>query len=106
DGTIAVVDPKLRNKVSHIPVARHPTAMVFDRRQTRLYVVNSNADAVSVIDTATDKVIETISVKLAEDALIGGSPEGLFLSDDERALYVANAHANAVAVVGLQRSGS
>jgi YVTN family beta-propeller protein len=105
DGTIAVVDPKLKNKVSHIAVGRHPTAMAFDRRQTRLFVVNSDSDAVSVIDTASDKVIETISVKLAEGAMNGSSPEGLFLSEDERTLYVANARSNAVGVVSLQKSG-
>ena len=102
DGTIAVVDAKNPAKViKHIAVERHPTAMIFNRTKSRLYVVNSNADAVSVIDTANDQVLETINVKLSEDSLIGASPENLALSDDEKTLYVANAHANAVAVVAL-----
>ena len=99
DGTIAVVDPSSR--VSHITVNRHPTAMLFNRSQTKLFVANSNSDAVSVIDTKTDRVIETINVRLSESEQIGASPEGLALSDDEKTLYVANSHANAVAVVKL-----
>jgi len=68
---------------------------------TRLFVANSNADSVSVIDTAIDQEVERIDVRLAEDALPGASPEGLALSDDDQTLYVANAHSNAVAVVLL-----
>jgi len=52
-----------------------------------------------VIDTTTDQEIERIDVRLAEDALPGASPEGVALSEDEKTLYVANAHSNAVAVV-------
>jgi YVTN family beta-propeller protein len=102
DGSIAAVDLLNRNKLSHIPVDRHPTAMILNRAKTRLYVVNSNADSVSVIDTKTDKLLERINLKLAENEPIGGSPEGLALSEDEKILYVANAHANAVAVVALR----
>jgi YVTN family beta-propeller protein len=87
--------------VKFIHVGRHPTEMVFNGAQTRLYVVNSDGDSVSVIDTARDDVVETISVRLEEKALPGGSPEGLALSADGRTLYVANAHSNAVAVVAL-----
>ncbi len=106
DGTVAVVGGGQRPKVSHITVGRHPTLMMMDRAESRLYVVNSDDDSVSVIDTATDKVIETIQVRLAEDALNGVSPEGLALSDDEKTLYVANAHANALAIVSLAANPS
>ena len=104
DAAIAVVDPLRPNNIKHIAVERHPTLMLFNSRQTRLYVVNSNADVVSVIDTATDKVIESISVRLAEAQLVGASPEGLALSEDEQTLYVANAHANAVAMISLAKN--
>lgn len=90
--------------VKFIHVGHHPTEMIFNSSQTRLYVVNSDGDSVSVIDTSTDRVVETISVRLEEKALPGGSPEGLALSADGETLYVANAHSNAVAVVSLTRS--
>ncbi|MEP6787679.1 MAG: alkaline phosphatase family protein [Acidobacteriota bacterium] len=99
DGSVAVVGSG--NRVSHISVDRHPTTMLFNKDQSRLMVVNSNGDTVSVIDTKTDRVIERINVRLSETAPIGASPEGLALSSDEKTLYVANAHANAVAVVQI-----
>ena len=106
DGSLAVVNPTLRNRLTHITVDRHPTLMLLNGEQTRLYVVNSDADSVSVIDTATDRVIERIDVRLSEKEKKGVSPEGLALSADEQTLYVANSHANAVAVVHLEKAPS
>jgi YVTN family beta-propeller protein len=101
-GAVAVVRPDKPNAaVKHITVTRHPTAMVLNRSGTRLYVADSNADAVSVIDTARDVEVERIDVRLAEKAKIGATPEDLALDAAESRLYVANAHANAVAVVEL-----
>ncbi len=102
DGSIAVIDPrKASPNFSRIPVERHPTAMILNASGTRLYAVNSNADSVSVIDTAADREIERINVRLSEAAAIGASPESLALSGDGATLYVANANANALAVVAL-----
>lgn len=106
DASIAVVNPALRYRVTRISVDRHPTLMMFSSSQSRLYVVNSDADSVSVIDTATDRVIERIDVRLSDTAKKGVSPEGLALSKDEQTLYVANAHANAVAVIQLAAAPS
>src|SRR5262245_39523862 len=106
DAAVAVIDPNDPNKpVRRIVVDRHPTAMIFNEAKTRLYVVNSNADSVSIIDTAADREIERVNVRLADRALPGGSPESLALSADEKTLFVANAHSNAVAVVALAQSG-
>jgi len=102
DSSVAVIPLGGKSVVrSFIAVDRHPTAMTLNADGTRLFVANSNADSVSVVDTATDQEIERIDVRLAEGALPGASPEGLALSDDEQTLYVANAHSNAVAVVLL-----
>jgi len=49
-----------------------------------LFVANSDADSVSVIDTNDGSEIERIDVRLAEDAFAGASPEGVVLSEDER----------------------
>lgn len=101
--TIAVVDLyRATPTVRHIEVLRHPTQMVLSADSSRLYVVNSNADTVSVIDTGTDREVERIGVGLAEDrGLVGASPEGLALSADGRRLYVANSHSHSLAVVAL-----
>src|SRR5215467_5502538 len=102
DSSVAVISLNGKATVQkYIEVDRHPTAMLLNADGTRLFVVNSNADSVSVIDTGSDQEIERIDVRLAENALVGASPEGIALSEDEETLYVANAHSNAVAVVSL-----
>jgi len=102
DSSVAVISLNGKAAVQKfIGVDRHPTAMLQNAEGTRLFVANSNADSVSVIDTGADQEIERIDVRLAENALVGASPEGIALSEDEKTLYVANAHSNAVAVVSL-----
>jgi len=102
DESIAVYSPGGDGAaLSYIQVARHPTAMIFNASRTRLYVVNSNADSVSVIDTTADREIERINVRLADNSLTGNSPESLALSANGATLYVANAHSNSIAVVAL-----
>jgi YVTN family beta-propeller protein len=100
--SVAVVDTAPPGRpAKFIAVGHHPTAMTFNESRSRLYVANSDADSVSVIDPRAERVVETISVRLSEKSLPGGSPEGLALNADGSVLYVANAHSNAVAVVAL-----
>jgi len=102
DSSVAVISLNGKAAVEkYIGVDRHPTAMLLNSEGTRVFVANSNADSISVIDTASEEEIERIDVRLAENALTGSSPEGVALSEDEKMLYVANAHSNAVAVVAL-----
>ena len=104
DGSIAVVDAKTLQIKTHITVERHPTTMLFNRDKSRLFVVNSDGDSVSIINTKTDRLYQyepKINIKLADNAPNGMSPQGLALSDDEKTLYVADAKTNSVAVVSL-----
>ena len=65
------------------------------------YVVcaNAAADTLSVIDTRTDTVVETIWVKPKPSDLFGASPNALAFDPSGRRLYVANGTQNAIAVV-------
>ena len=100
DSSVAVVNPNTPEKpVSYVAVGRHPTKLLLNSDETRLFVANSNDDSVSVIDTNTDKELERINVRLSESVPMGNSPEGLAL--DRSKLYVANSHSNSVAVVAL-----
>ena len=102
DDSIAVIDfAGNRRTVSYIPVGHHPTAMLWDSARARLYVVNSNDDSVSMIDTRYKREVERISVRLSDDSRIGSSPEGLALNQGGTKLYVANAHSNAIVVLTL-----
>jgi YVTN family beta-propeller protein len=102
DSSVAIVNPGQPDKVAYVPVGRHPTKMLLSADQTRLFVVNSDDDSVSVIDTATDKEIERISVRLSANVPTGNSPEGLAVSGS--LMYVANSHSNSVVVVELAKA--
>src|SRR5262245_31356101 len=59
--------------------------------QTRAYVTNGNGNTVSVIDTATHRVIATVPV--------GSGPNGVALTPNGRFAYVANQLSNTVSVI-------
>ena len=83
-----------------IPTGSHPNALLLDAARHRLFVANANDDSVSIIDTGADREIERVSVRLFDGAPPGVSPQGLALGPDG-VLYVADARADAVAVVRL-----
>ena len=90
-----------------IRVAGQPNALVANPSAGRLYVALDNTDRVAVLDTRTDRVIETFAaaapVSLLPNPLkLGGAgTNALTLSPDGRTLLVSDGGENAVAVVRL-----
>ena len=85
-----------------IPVGVQPNRLVLDRAQATLYVVNGNSDSISVIDTASRAVRQTISLSRPFDKYKGANPNSLALSPDQTMLYVTLGFENAVAAVDLK----
>jgi YVTN family beta-propeller protein len=96
--------PKL---IMRIPVQGNPNSILLNAAQTRLFVAADNSDRVSVIDTATNRVIEDIrttapsGVLRGPAQLPGAAPNSLVLSPDEKTLYVTNGGMNAIAVISV-----
>jgi len=93
---------------ARIPVTGQPNKMTLNRARTLLYVADDQADAVDVIDTATNTVLESIPViantsvlPATLKALKGANPNSVTLSPDEKQLWVTLGTLNAVAVVAL-----
>src|ERR1035437_3383341 len=107
-GTVTVIDLQSGKKLKEVETGLHPNAIITSRDQQFVYVANGNSDNISVINTATDKVAETISVSLRneENSFIGDSPNGLAINDEDNTLYVSNGMDNAVAVIKLGSSSS
>lgn len=84
---------------TQIDVGDHPSDLLLSPDGARLYVTNGNDDTVSVIDTATDRVVTTIDMAPYPNAPKGTAPQGLAISPDGATLYVANGGNNDVAVV-------
>ena len=109
DREVVVVDlaggaPRVAGR---IPVGGQPNKMVLSADGARLFVANGNSDSVSVVDTATDAVVETFSVTAPrrtfprQERYRGAIPNSLALTPDGLRLLVTNGGANAVAVVRL-----
>jgi len=101
---VAVINAEDLTLTGTIPAGDHPNKMVL-AKDGRLFVANANTDNITVIDTKTDKAMETVSVAPYRDALYGSTPNGLAVSSDGRILYVANAGNNDVAVIDVSTAG-
>lgn len=100
-GTVSVVDLKQGEEVAQIATGLHPSGMTMRTDGRVLYVANANSDTVSIIDTKTLRVTQTIVVRPMPSLPFGSAPNALALSADGRNLYVANGGNNAVACVSL-----
>ncbi len=95
-GTVSVID--LANSsaaAKSIDVGLHPTALY--AKNGALFVTNTNSNSVSVIDTSTDAVVQTISTQPWPEASVGYEPDAVTLTDDGH-LLVTLGRANALAV--------
>ncbi len=98
-GTVSVIDLNRSVQEKIIEVGLLPSGMVFNRDKTLLFVACANSDVISVINTATDEVMDEISVRMNADLPFGSSPNALSISPDGQKLYVANGTENAIAVI-------
>jgi YVTN family beta-propeller protein len=87
---VVVFDMKTRAILTRIPVEINPYQLVLTPDGRRLFVSNWSSQSVSVIDTATNKVIRTLHV--------GMNPNDMKLSSDGR-LFVACSNDNTIHVI-------
>ncbi|HEY1808545.1 MAG TPA: bifunctional YncE family protein/alkaline phosphatase family protein [Acidobacteriaceae bacterium] len=104
-GTISVVDLASFRVTGSITTGHHPTGMAFWRNY--LLVANTYDDSISVIDTASNRVVRTIDlvpVRLAGErgSSYGLSPDSIAVNAGGDVAYVALYNSNAVAVVDLR----
>ena len=95
-GTVSVID--LANPaaaVGSINVGLHPTAVY--AKKGAVFVTDTATNDVSVIDTARNRVVQTISTQPWPEASVGYEPDAVTLTDDGH-LLVTLGRANAIAV--------
>lgn len=89
---VTVIDREQDMVVASIAVGRAPVGIVARADGRRVYVANSGSDTISVIDTAINRVINTISN-------LGYSPAELALSEVRQTLYATNPDSDNVSVI-------
>ena len=101
EGSVSVVDLTAGKTSTEILVHLHSSALAISPDGRYVACVNAASDNISVIDTTTDAVTETIWAKQSPADLFGASPNALAFSADGKTLYVANGTQNAVGVVAF-----
>jgi YVTN family beta-propeller protein len=76
----------------------HASALALSPNERWLVVANAGSDTLSVIDTRTDKIVETICARQNPGDLFGAQPNALGFDKSGKKLFVCNGTQNAVAV--------
>ncbi|MEO6965430.1 MAG: hypothetical protein ABI076_05970 [Acidobacteriaceae bacterium] len=106
---VNIAHPDAPRLIARIPLQGNPDDIMLNPAQTRLFVAADNSDRVSVIDTSTNRIVESIrttapaGVLRGPKQLPGAAPNGMALSPNQKALYVTNGGMNAIAVIDLGR---
>jgi DNA-binding beta-propeller fold protein YncE len=93
--------------LSRIKAKGNPNKMILNRAQNLLFAAEDNSDLVEVVNTQTNKVVQSFSTTGPQwlswnvGRYRGSIPNSLALSPDESVLYVTNGGTNSVAVVQL-----
>ena len=83
----------------------HPTALLLNHDDSRLFVALTNRDEIDVLSANTGKVLNTFSTKLPGQKYGGSDPESLALAPDGKMLFSANAISDTVGVFDLSHPG-
>ena len=102
---VAVVDIRSNAVIARWPTQEHPCEMALTRSGKYLFVANANRNTVTVFDTGSGKIIETIWAALYPQSPPGSTPNSLAFSPDEKLLFVANADNNIIAVFDVATPG-
>ena len=101
EGSVSIID--LKAPVDGVPqeviTGLHASALAVSPNRRHVVCANAGADTLSVIDTRTHAVVETIWAKINPADLFGASPNALVFAPDGKSLYVANGSQNAIAVI-------
>jgi YVTN family beta-propeller protein len=99
EGSVSIVELKGEIPTAELITGLHASALAVSPDQEYVVCANAGSDNLSLIDVASEKVIDTIWVKPKPSDLFGASPNALAFAPDGKRLYVANGSQNSIAVV-------
>jgi hypothetical protein len=101
EGSLTIIDLGRNPVTAEIMVGLHPCALALSPNRRHLVVANAAIDTLSVLDTRSDKIVETISVRQNPGDPFGASPNALAFDKSGKTLFVCNGTQNAVALVAF-----
>ena len=102
EGSVTVIDLEAGRVAAEVLVHLHASALAVSPDRRYVVCANAASDNLSVIDTRTDRVVETIWAKPNPADLFGASPNALAFNAKGDTLYVANGTQNAVAGIDFK----
>lgn len=97
-GTVSAIDLKTF-ATSEIETGPAASGMALSPDQKTLAVANAHADSVSLVDTETFSVKDSVKIPTWPESLIGSQPDGVAFAPDGGTLYVSCGGNNAIAIV-------
>ncbi len=102
EGSVTVIHPETdTNSQTSTPdllTGLHTCALACSPNGRWLVAANAGSDTLSIIDTRTDKIVETLSARQNPADLFGAQPNALAFDKSGKTLFVANGTQNAVGV--------
>lgn len=93
---------KIFPAATEIVTGMHASALAVSPNGRHVVVANTGSDTLSVIDTRTDKIVETIWARQNPGDLFGAQPTALTFDASGKKLFVCNGTQNAVAVIDFK----
>lgn len=90
---VHVIDASSNTVDTTVPVGMHPLGIAVNSFTNKMYVTNFESDTVSVIDGATNTVIDTIAVGN------GSYPSAVAVDMNKNVIYVTNVRKDTVSVI-------
>jgi DNA-binding beta-propeller fold protein YncE len=97
EGSVTMIDLNSTNQ-SEILTSPHACALALSPNKDYLVVANAGGDTLSVINTRTDKIVETICARQNPGDVFGAQPDALAFDKSGKRLFACNGTQNAVAV--------
>ncbi|MBN2373183.1 beta-propeller fold lactonase family protein [bacterium] len=94
--SVLIFDRMTGSTLAVVPVGEKPKGIAISPDRTKVYVANSGSGSISVLDTMTSEVTDTIFLGL------GVGPEGIAITPDGRSLVTANSRSNNVSLIDLE----
>ena len=98
EGSVSVIHLTQGKVASEILTGLHASGLAVSPDQKFVVCANAGSDHLSIIDVATESVIETIWAKHKPSDLLGASPNALAFDASGRTLFVAHGTHNAIGV--------
>ena len=100
EGSVSIIDlnSESRSESAELLTGLHACALALSPNGKFLVCANAGSDTLSVIDTRTDKIVETIFARQKPGDPFGAQPDALAFDRRGGRLFVCNGSQNAVAV--------